>query len=210
MDLMFYSDFVTDQIDARTLSHLAFWFVLAGLIRYAWTVKRDKTDSTLASWIIWFALDMVTLGGMFKADTVNGQIIGTVIGEVFVVHAAYHHAKRAWALVDKVCLGLGCIGLTIVCCGDPATGIAATLIGVFIGAIPTFVSALKDPTREDKLAWILFWISCVYELRATPWPWTIAAAAQPITFTVIETIMLYLLFLHPRLRKAMMRTTAST
>ncbi|MDP3793561.1 MAG: hypothetical protein Q8R07_02295, partial [Candidatus Uhrbacteria bacterium] len=68
---------------------------------------------------------------------------------------------------------------------------------VCLGSMPTFVSAWRDPSKEDRTAWAIFWLSCVVAIIAIP-RWTLMDAAQPIIFTVIESIMMYLLWIKPR------------
>ena len=64
----------------------------------------------------------------------------------------------------------------------------------FIGSIPTFVSAWKNPAGEDRVAWTIFWTSCIFAMIAIP-RMTLADAGQPITFLFIQTVMVSILYL---------------
>lgn len=68
---------------------------------------------------------------------------------------------------------------------------------VVIGGIPTIVAAWKDPRREDRLAWTLFWFSCLCAVLAIP-RLTVEDALQPITFAAYETAMMGILLFRPR------------
>ena len=68
---------------------------------------------------------------------------------------------------------------------------------VFLGSIPTFVSAWKDPSREDKLAWTIYFASCIFTMFGIQ-NWTLEETAQPITFLVDETVMVYILYFHKK------------
>ena len=72
---------------------------------------------------------------------------------------------------------------------------------MFIGSIPTFVSAWHDPSRESKVAWTIFWVSCVFAVMAIP-KLTLQDAMQPVTFFLIESIMMYILYIRPKLKQS--------
>lgn len=80
--------------------------------------------------------------------------------------------------------------------GDPLFGMLTSLIVVLLGSFPTFASAWQDPSKENRLAWTLFWVSCIAALIAVP-AWTLVDAAQPIVFTIIESVMMYILYFRP-------------
>jgi hypothetical protein len=77
-------------------------------------------------------------------------------------------------------------------------GIVTSQIVCFLGSIPTFVSAWEDPSKEDKTAWTIFWISCVCAVLAIP-AWTLADALQPLNFFAIQSVMMLILFVRPKL-----------
>lgn len=64
----------------ETLSVLAGLLFIAGFIPYIRAILRKETKPAKASWIIWASLDTITIAGMYAKDTVNGQILGAVIG----------------------------------------------------------------------------------------------------------------------------------
>lgn len=179
--------------------------VIAGLlfvgafVPYIRAILQKETKPAKASWLIWASLDTITLAGMFFKDTVNGQILGAVLGAWVVAVLALKYGTLGWTKLDKFCIGGAVIGIVLwQVFNDPVFGIITSLIVIFLGSIPTFTSAWRDPSRENKLAWTIFWISCVCAIIAVP-QWTLADAAQPITFLVIETVMMYILFVRPRL-----------
>ena len=171
---------------------------IIGFIPYVRAILRKETKPAKTSWIIWASLDTITLVGMYAKDTVNGQILGAVIGAWVVVIFALRYGTPGWTKLDKFCLGGAVLGIALwQIFSNPVFGIVTSLGVVFLGSIPTFVSAWKDPSREDKLAWTIFWVSCVCAVIAIP-QWTLADAAQPMTFFAIETIMMYILYFRAR------------
>lgn len=179
--------------------------VLAGIlffvafIPYIRAILRKETQPVKATWIIWASLDTITFLGMLAKHSVNGQIIGAILGAWIVAFLAMKFGEPGWKLVDKICLAGAIIGIVLwKVSGDATFGLMGSLISVFIGSIPTFVSAWKDPSKEDKTAWTLFWLSCVSAMFAIP-AFTFADAAQPITFLLIESIMVTIVYLRPRM-----------
>lgn len=176
-------------------------YALAILGRDIRLKRITPTKPSKASWVIWASLDTITFAGMYAKDTVNGQILGAVIGIWVVIALALKYGTPGWTRLDKFCLAGAVLGITLwQIFNDPVLGIMTSCAVLFLGSIPTFVSAWKDPAHEDKLAWTIFWSSCVCAVIAIP-HWTLADAAQPITFFVIESIVMYILFVGPRQRR---------
>ena len=176
------------------MSALAGLLYVVGFIPYIRAIVRKETKPTKVSWIIWASLDSITIAGMYAKDTINGQILGACMGAWVVAVLALKYGTSGWTKLDKFCLS-GAILATVLwqVFGNPVLGIATSVSVVFLGCIPTFVSAWKDASRENKLAWTIFWVSCVFAVMAIP-DWTLADAAQPISFFATETIMMYLLY----------------
>ena len=191
----------------EALSIIAGVIFIAGYVPYILAILRDrhfpadtpgKSKPAKASWIIWAVLDTITLVGMIAKGATNGQMIGTIIGAYATVGFALKFGKSGWSLLDRCCLGGAALGIVLgVITSNPDVAISISCSVIFLGAIPTFTSAWENPSRENSLAWSLFWYSCLFALAAIP-AWTIADALQPITFTVIESIMMVLLFVRPR------------
>lgn len=182
----------------EVLSVLAGVIFILGFIPYMAAILRKETKPAKVSWLIWATIDTITFAGMAAAGTLNGQIAGALAGSWFVVALALRFGSPGWTLLDKLCLAGAALGILLwVLSHDPVLAIVTSLAVASIGSVPTIVSAWHHPERENRLAWILFWVSCVCATLAIP-RWTLADAAQPITFLVIESIMMVLLFLKTR------------
>lgn len=182
----------------HVLTLIAGVLFLLGFVPYIRAIVRGETKPAKASWVIWATLDTITLAGMFFKNAINGQIIGAVIGAWVVVILALIYGTRGWTKLDKYCLGGAVLGIALwVAFDNPVFGIVVSNIVVFLGAIPTFKSAWGDPSREDKMAWTIYWLSCVFAVLAIP-AWTLADATQPVIFFVIETVMMYILYVRAR------------
>lgn len=178
----------------KVLSVIAGLLFIAGFIPYVRAILRGETKPAKTSWIIWATLDTITTLGMLIEGSVNGQIVGAVTGAWLITILALKYGTSGWTKPDKFCLAGAILGIALwQTFSDPVLGIVTSEVVVFIASIPTFVSAWKEPGREDKTAWAIFWISCVCAVIAIP-KWTLADAAQPITFFTIESIMMFILY----------------
>ncbi|MBI5045539.1 MAG: hypothetical protein HZC14_00840 [Candidatus Niyogibacteria bacterium] len=172
----------------------------AAYIPYIRTILNGKTKPAKASWIIWASLDAIIIAGMMAENSVNYQIICAFLGSSAVATLSLKYGIPGWSVLDKACF-IGAI-LGIILWGtfnNPLFGIIISLGVMFVGSVPTFVSVWKDPSHEDRFAWTLFWLSCVVAIPAIP-HWTVANAAQPLTFFAIETVMMYILFIKSPVR----------
>ncbi len=184
--------------NTNVLSALAGVLVIAGLVPYAIAIVRGPAKPSKASWIIWGTLDTITFAGMYAKGTVNGQIIGCVIGVWIIIVLALRYGIPSWTRIEKIALAGAAIGIVLWYAFDDATfGIVTSQVVIFLGAIPTFLSAWEDPSRENRTAWTILWLSCVCAVLAIP-AWTLADAAQPITFFTIESAMVAVLTLRRR------------
>lgn len=179
------------------LSTVSGLFFLAGFFPYICAIFKGETKPAKASWVIWASLDTITIAGMCEKGALNGQIIGAVLGAWIVVILAFRYGIPGWSKLDIFCLVGAVLGIVLWWAFNDATvGIVTSVTVVILGSFPTFASAWKDPTRENRTAWTLMFISCVMALLAIP-SWTLADAAQPVAFTIIETTMMYLLWIRP-------------
>ncbi|MGD0576454.1 MAG: hypothetical protein ABSA74_00050 [Candidatus Staskawiczbacteria bacterium] len=175
-------------------------FVLA-YIPYIRAILSGKAKPAKASWIIWASLDSITIVGMYVQHALNGQMVGAVAGSWIVVVFALKYGMPGWSRLDKFCLAGAVVGVVLwKLFSNPTLGILISLAVVFVGSIPTFVSAWHDPSREDKLAWTLYWVSCICAVLAIP-KLTFDDVSQPAVFCIIETIMMYILYIKPRAKR---------
>jgi hypothetical protein len=182
-----------------TLSVLAGVLVIIAFVPYIRAILKGKTQPEKATWIIWASLDTITFAGMFAKHAANGQIVASVLGAWTIAFLALKYGTLGWTRLDKSCFIGAILGIILwKATGNPLFGLITSLAVMFLGSIPTFVSAWNDPSKEDRTTWTIFWISCVAAMLAIP-AITLADAAQPTTFFLIETVMVFILYLRPRM-----------
>jgi hypothetical protein len=109
------------------------------------------------------------------------------------------YGKSGWTIADKICLCGAIIGIIFWgIFNNPLLGVVISCSVNIIGSIPTFISTWIDPEAEDKLAWSIFWVSCIFTLLAMP-KFTFEDTSQPISFFAVGTAMVFLLYLKPRM-----------
>jgi hypothetical protein len=171
---------------------------LGGYLPYITAIWKGKAKPIKTTWIVWFILDCVTLLSMTSQNAFNFQILGAVIGAGLVMTLSFFKGVPGWTKIDLLCLigaGIGIFLLIIV--QKPELALLSSILSIFIGAIPTFISAWKEPSRENKTAWFLFWLSCVLAIIAIP-KWNLENSLQPLTFFTINTLMLIIFIIAKR------------
>lgn len=163
---------------------------------YVVQIVRKKTVPSIVTWTIWAILDSIAMG----TSTFNEQSFGVVIGVWIVVVFALCYGEWKIDRVDAFCIGGAVVGIEL---GWALQSRHAMLLMsvtlIFIASFPTFKIGWIKPEQENRLAWSIWFLSCVFALLALK-AWTFADAALPLTYTVIETTMVILLF-RPRLKK---------
>lgn len=163
-------------------------------VPYIRAIVRRETQPSKASWLIWATLDSITLAGMAAANTLNGQIIGAVLGAWAVAILSFRYGKKGWTKLDVFCICGAMTGIGLWrWFNSPVTGIVVSNAVVLIASFPTFKTGWKEPEKEDRTAWTMYFASCVLALFAIP-AFTAGDMAQPITFFLIESVMLFLVW----------------
>ena len=178
-------------------STVAGFLSVGGYFPYIHSILRGKTKPMKTSWVIWGTLDAIATVGMYQKHALNGQIIGAVIGAWMVVILSFRFGKSGWSRLDVFCLFGACLGMFLWWLFDaPTLGILISVGMIFLGSLPTFASAWEFPDRENRTGWTLHFLSGIAAILAVS-RWTLANAAQPVAFTLIEAIMMYLLYVRP-------------
>jgi hypothetical protein len=182
-----------------------FFSILSGVIftlafvPYIRAIVKKQTKPAKASWVIWASLDTITFAAMAVKGTINGQIASAIVCAWSVVVLAMIFGEKGWTKLDKVCLigALMGVGLWLTF-NDAIFGIIVGQLVIFLGSIPTFKHAHRHPEQENRLAWFLYWLSCLPAVYAGTQQMTFESLAQPITFLAVESTMVYLLFIRKR------------
>lgn len=187
------------------LSALSGLVFLVAFVPYIRAILKGETKPNRATWVIWGSLDWITAFAMYAEGTLNGMIVGAATGATIVVVLAFIYGESVWKRVDVLCLVGAFIGIVLWQLYDNALfGILVSQAVILVGSMPTFLNAAKNPEQEDRTAWTMYWTGALLAVLALP-EWTLAHAAQPVNFFVVESVMLYLLY-RPRVQKGAIET----
>ncbi len=176
-------------------------FALGGYIPYIRGILSGKTKPSKVTWILWVALDLLTLAGMIASHSINGQIVAAIAGGIFVTYMAVKRGHNEWTYREKGYLVGGAMGILLwFITRDPRAAIAISLLVVFFAAFPTYELAWKRPQDENLRAWMCGAFAGIPVLVTLP-EWTPGNAAQPFSWTIINgitvLILIYRLYIRP-------------
>jgi len=164
---------------------------------YVWAIVNHQTVPSPVSWAIWASVDTLTWLAMRKEKAPKGQLTGAMGGAWVITVLAIVFGRPTMGSIEWVSIGGAAAGIFLwKKTGNAVLAIVCAQIAVIIGAFPTFVSAYANPALENGLAWSIWFASCVFALLAVK-KWILAEALQPLTFTLIETVMVVLVVIRP-------------
>lgn len=180
---------------AQSLSVLAGVVNFVATVLYVLSIWRGKTIPSRITWIIWTLLSLLTAGGMYQSDTLNGQMYAVVTGDIIITFFAMLWGSGGWTVVDRRSLAGALIGLTVwVLTKDPFYAILISLSVNYIGAVPTIAKTWQHPEEEDLVAWATVTLATFIQFLAVT-EWTFAAMAQPISYLTIQAPLVLLICL---------------
>jgi hypothetical protein len=181
----------------KALAILAAILCIAGYIPYICGILTKQTKPAKVSWIAWSVLDITGVLAMYSAGAVNGYIIGASAGTTIIALLSLKYGIPGWTLTDKFCLAATVISITLwQTFNNPVLGIIIGCIAGFAGSIPTLLSAWEDPSRENKPAWAIWYVACILGLIIIP-KLTLADSLMPITFFIVQTGVVFTIFIRP-------------
>jgi len=164
---------------------------------YIWAIVNGQTVPSPVSWAIWASVDTLALVAMRKENALNGQIIGAVAGAWIITVLVLVFGKPTMGAIEWVSIASAVAGIALwQKTGNAVTAIVCSQVAVFAGAIPTFVRAYHSPAQEDPIAWTIWLASCICALFAIK-KWDLANALQPVTFTIVEGTVFFLVVIRP-------------
>ena len=151
-----------------------------------WKGPITPAKPAIATWLIFFVLDVVVLVGMYAKNELNWQICVATAGALWTTVLAYMYGVSGWTPIDTVCLTGAALGVVLWSYFREANwGIVIGSTAMVIGVVPTVISTWIDPSHENLIAWSIGTLSCVFQIASVR-SLTIAALAQPIGFFIIE------------------------
>ena len=176
------------------------FIAMCGYIPYLRSIWKKTGEPATSTWIVWLALDIVSFLGMYARDEINGLMVAFNVGAATTLTLSlWTYGFTKWKLLDTVCVSISALGIVLwIFTDNPTVAIALSIFSGLIGSIPTFVSTWIDPTKEDALAWAMFCVACIPGLLAVS-EWDFDKYAAPVLAMIIETVMVFLIFVKPKI-----------
>lgn len=162
-----------------------------GSLKYIWAILHGAKPKRV-TWFIWGTLNLIILASMWEGGReTNWQIIVFTVNAWTVALLALRYGVPGWNRMDAVCAAGAAISLALLR-GHPQWALGLSLAVTCWGAMPTIMSAWQDPARENLTAWMIGAGSSVLLFVAIPWTFT--AAAQPVTFFLVNASVAGVIF----------------
>ncbi len=172
-----------------------------GFFPYARSIVRGETVPAKVTWTLGFILDVIVLIGMLDKGKANFQIVGACLGAGATMLLSWFYGVKGYKPIDVISAIGAALGIVLwKLFGDSTLGIGIACATMFVSCMPMFKATWIDPSKEDRFSWTIFFISCVFATCSVK-ELTVAVAAQPVTFLLIELIMVLLVYLRPRILK---------
>jgi len=179
------------------MNFIAGLLFFAAFLPYVFAIISGETTPSPVTWFIWAAVDTLVLVAMLREKARSGQLIGAVMGAWLITILAVFYGNPTMDPVEWISIAGAVLGITLwKYTGRALLAIICSNVVIFIGSFPTFANAYVDPATEDPVAWSIWFVSCIFALFAVR-KWDVANAMQPVTFFVIETIMVLLVVVRP-------------
>ncbi len=143
---------------------------LLAFVPYILSILKGQTKPHRATWFVWTVVGFTNAVGYFFSggDTTVWVPLAYLIGPLIITLISIKCGVGGWELSDKVCLlGAGCSLLIWWTTGSPFLALITSILADVFGWFPSVIKTYKDPTSEDRLAWIIFLIADSFNILAT-------------------------------------------
>ncbi len=184
--------------------------VLVGVSRYIYATITGKASPSRATWWIFTLVSGLILASTLLSGKPNPsvwQLWTFLFTALLIAVLSLFKGQGGWGKYDKLCLTLAGISIAVwlLLLGNPNASrivLLLTITARFMGIIPTFIKAYRDPKSEDVLAWSILTAATIVNLFAVK-TWALAdwhVFAFPV-YAVIEAVpVFYMITTRRRLR----------
>ncbi|MFW0838026.1 MAG: hypothetical protein ACKKL5_03420 [Candidatus Komeilibacteria bacterium] len=173
------------------------WGQLAGacstiaFLPYIVSILRKKSSPNRATWIIWTVVSGVIAGSYYAvgATSTIWVPVGYTIGSLIIAILSLKYGEGGLERLDKNCFIVSVLGLLgWLVSSSPLVALFANMVADSSGSLPTIKKVFKDPTSEDKLTWLLFWLGALANVLAID-DWRFVIYAYPLDIAILVTMI---------------------
>ena len=163
----------------------------AAYIPYLWKTWKGVTRPNRTTWWIYTVVGGVATASSYAAGARWTLVVPLVyvIGSLVVALLAIRRGEGGSSWLDRSCLATAAISILVwQVSGDPLLAVIMNSLADIAGSVPTMVKAWRDPARENRWAWFMFFAANGCTLFLVP-QWTLAFALYPSVLFFCATII---------------------
>lgn len=177
----------------QAVTYVVLAITLVSQVLYLRSILKRKTIPSQTSRIIWTTLSMVTTIGLYRAHALNGQMAMFAASSLIMFLVSFRYGVFNWGKLEGITMLGAAVSIALLVLSDePMQSTEFALLTIFIGTIPTYAKTWKNPSSEAAFPWVIVFVACALQVAITPWEFN--KMLQPLTYFVIQFVMLLFIF----------------
>ena len=177
--------------------------ILAGVISflayipYIVSIVKKETRPSRSSWWIWSIIGLMIMFSYYSVgarSTIWVPVVFFLCPLIVAILSLRFGEGQGFNKLDKTCLlGTFISMIPWIILKSAVITLFINILMDFLGFLPTFKKTFLNPIYESKTSWILFFFGSILNMLAIE-SFTLTIASYPIYMTIMDTIMLSLLY----------------
>lgn len=191
-------------MNTELLGRTAAVFSFIAYIPFLVAILRKQAKPNRATWFIWSLLSLVIAISYTQAGAKDTALVPVVYGicSGIIFLLSFKYGVGGWTRFDRRCVLVSFVGILLwLLFHAPVIALFLNIAVDLTGSLPTLRKIKEDPSSEDRLTWVLFWIGGLLNVIAID-RWTIIIAVYPILMFGIITLIAGMVNFLPRKRPA--------
>ncbi|MFH1162223.1 MAG: hypothetical protein V1696_03040 [Candidatus Jorgensenbacteria bacterium] len=179
---------------------IAALFSFLAYVPFLIAIFRKKVKPNRATWFIWSLVSYVIAVSYYQAGARDTALVPAVYGicssVIFLLSIKY--GVGGWTRFDRKCVIVSLAGIVLwILSSTPIVALFLNMGVDLTGGIPTIRKIFEDPSSEDRLTWIFFWLGSVANVAAID-QWIFIIAAYPVVMMLFISFVTALIVFLPR------------
>ena len=167
------------------------------IVPYIKSILKGKTKPSSASWWTWTISTFIIVISSLSSG-VSWQILllpaWLCIYQLLVSILSIKFGDKKWDVKNKIYVGIAFFGILLwILTNNALLALGFSILSDLFASMPNFRHIFINPEQENKIAWIIGWLSAVFEILAVK-NWTLASSGWAIYFILNMTAILFFLY----------------
>ncbi len=155
------------------LSKAGFGLALVAMMYLIWLLLVAKAPVNLATWVLWFILDLALLLSLIKAKQPYEIMVAYTIGTAIISGIAMYNfitglTPFAWGGAETVTIVAVVVALIVWKFTSHNVGVIMMTLAMIVAGIPTWINAYHDPAGQSVLFWSASATACTLTYFGSP------------------------------------------